>query len=65
MSRQKNSHISIRFNSEIRDLVEDYLCLDRSTKQVSNYLKLEYGKAVSVMSIFGKKELMVVSSISV
>jgi len=50
--RQATSHTTIRFTSEIRDLVSDYLRIDWSPDQISQYLKMEYGKKISVQRIY-------------
>jgi|APSaa5957512622_1039677.scaffolds.fasta_scaffold52235_1 transposase, IS30 family len=52
VERQMLSHRSIKFTSEVRDLVTDYLKLEWSPEQISNYLKKEWILSISIQRIY-------------
>ncbi len=52
MQRRLTSHKTIKFTQKLQSLVEDYLHLDWSPEQVSNYLKLEYSINISIERIY-------------
>lgn len=52
IERQMYSHRSIKFTSEVRDLVSDYIRLEWSPEQVSNYLEMEWGLSISIQRIY-------------
>lgn len=52
IERQMLSHRSIKFTSEVRDLVVDYIKQDWSPEQVSNYLQKEWMLSISIQRIY-------------
>ena len=52
MCRRRESHKSIRFTDEIKSLVEEYIRIDWSPEQVSNYLRLEHDLSISTEMIY-------------
>jgi transposase, IS30 family len=52
VERQMLSHRSIKFTSEVHDLVTDYLKLDWSPEQISSYLKKEWMLSISIQRIY-------------
>ena len=52
IDRQMHSHVFVKFTSEIRDLVIDYIKLDFSPEQVSCYLKKEWMISISIQRIY-------------
>ena len=52
IERQMISHRAIKFTSEVRDLVSDYIKLEWSPEQVSDYLKREWMLSISIQRIY-------------